>query len=113
MDIIAKGQLQHHFWGEYHASIVLAFATEALAEAALPKLAGFAKHSNPAHWNVLTYHGTGADLKRVEALLVSLGASKKKLTSLAKSIDYGEPFEITVDLTPAGEPVEQLSLLEG
>lgn len=109
MIIIAKGQLQHHFWGEYAATIALKFATEALALQSLPQLPGFERHSSVP--SALIYHGTGDDLKNTEDLLVSLGANRKKLTSLAKSIDYGEPFTIEVNLTPEGPQAEQLSLL--
>jgi hypothetical protein len=103
--IIARGQLQHHFWGEYSASIVLKFHSAFLAHKALEQLPGFKVHSNPDFAYALTFYGKGADLKAVEALLVSKGADKKKLNSMAKSIDYGEPFNITVDLTPADTDV--------
>lgn len=111
MQIIAKGQLQHHFWGDYRATIVLLFALDYLAQRALAKLPGFEPH--PGDKKALVYHGGGADLKAVEALLVGYGANHKKLTSLAKSIDYGEPFTITVDLTPeaTGPQPEQQRLL--
>jgi hypothetical protein len=111
MLIIAKGQLRHHFWGDYRATIILQFATAALAAEALPQFPDWDIHSE-AHPEALIYHGGGAELKHQEALLVSLGADRKKLGSLAKSIDFGEPFTVTVDLGPKGPEAEQLSLLE-
>lgn len=107
---IAKGQLRHHFWGEYSATIVLQFHSPVLADAAVAKLPGFNVH--PGEPRALVFHGKGDELKLVESLLVSLGADRKKLTSLAKSIDFGEPFTIALDLTPQGPQPTQLTLLE-
>ena len=109
MMIIAKGQLQHHFWGEYSATIALQFANADLASQALPQLPGFEVHSKVS--SALIYHGTGDDLKATEALLIAKGANPKKLRSLAKSIDFGEPFTIEMDLTPEGPVCTQLSFL--
>jgi hypothetical protein len=111
MDIIAKGQLKHHFWGDYRATIVLQFATPALAREALTQFPDWDIHSE-AHPEVISYHGGGDELKAQENLLVSLGANRKKLGSLAKSIDFGEPFTVTVKLGPdPGPQPEQLGLL--
>jgi hypothetical protein len=108
MIIQAKGQLQHHFWGEYCASIYLQFHSEDLALQAQALAFPNWKHKG----SVLGFHGTGAALKAEEATLVAHGADRKKISSLKYSIDRGEVFTVNVDLTPA--PVEvQLSLLEG
>jgi hypothetical protein len=110
MIIIAKGQLQHHFWGNYCATIALIFATRELAEKAAPQLVPFHLPDNP-NAPGLVFHGGGAELKAAEAVLRTHGANMKKVGSLAKSIDYGEPFTIEVDLTPEGVQPEQLALL--
>lgn len=110
MPIHARGQLQHHFWGDYKASIGLLFHSSELASEALPALEGFKVH--PVDPRALTYFGGGADLKRVEALLVSHGANRKLLTSVAKSIDYGEPFVIWVKRVDGEPTFTQPSLLE-
>lgn len=96
MDVIAKGQLKHHFWGTYCATIGLWFATPALAAEAVAQLAPF--HVSEAEPQVLVFHGSGDALKQAEAVLREHGADMKKVTSLRKSIDHGEPFTITVTL---------------
>lgn len=107
MKITATGQLQHHFWGDYRATICLRFATEALAQQAQAR----AFPNWVVRGELLGFHGGGEALKAEEATLVRHGADRKKLTSLRFSIDRGEPFTVTVDLT--SEPTEvQLSLLE-
>lgn len=107
MTIIAKGQLQHHFWGDYKATIVLLFHSRELAEQALAKLPGFALHH--VDKRALVFFGGGDKLKAVEQLLKEYHADLKKVTSLAKSIDYGEPFTVEIDLTP--EPTEKQEAL--
>jgi hypothetical protein len=108
MVIIAKGQLQHHFWGNYVATIALIFASRELAEKAAPHLVPFHLPDN-ANAPGLVFHGGGAELKAAEATLKAHGANMKKVGSLAKSIDYGEPFTIEVELAPAGPKAEQLA----
>jgi predicted AlkP superfamily phosphohydrolase/phosphomutase len=56
-----------------------------------------------SHWKTtdkdkkaLLFHGKDSELEEVLDQLGSLGADRKKITSLAKSIDFGEQFEITV-----------------
>lgn len=98
--IIGHGQLQHHFWGTYRASIYITFASDALAIGALNHLPGWTQRGNQ-----VGYHGGGTELKSQEDRLVALGANRTKITSIAKSIDYGEPFTIAVpvhvvDTTP-------------
>ena len=102
----ARGQLQHHFWGDYSASIGLMFGTASLARQAQASTLTEWKVST-AHPDVLQFHGTGAALKAQENPLVRLGADRKKLTSLAKSIDYGEPFTITLNTAPACTDVQE------
>lgn len=103
----AQGRLQHHFWGTYAATIVLAFVNAGFAEAALPSLPGWQVH--PTFPRALVFHGSGDALKATERLLVSFGADKQKMTSLAKSIDYGEPFTVSV---PDPAAPQQASLFE-
>jgi hypothetical protein len=107
--IIANGQLLHHWWGEYSASIGLRFATAALAAEAAPQLAPF--HVSSVEPTALVFHGKGAELQAAERVLRTHGANMKKVGSLRFSIDHGEPFTIEVNLTPAGPQPDQLSLL--
>lgn len=98
-------RLQHHFWGDYKATIIAAFDT--------PEQAARANDSVEfADWDVherepraLVYHGGGAELKANEAMLVKFGADKKKLGSLAKSIDFGETTHI--DFVPHDGTTQQ------
>lgn len=89
----ANGQLKHHFWGEYAATIVLVF--DSIDSANLAKTGAF------SNWDliekdVLKFHGSGDALSIEEEKLITHGADPQKLRSLAKSIDYGEPFTITL-----------------
>lgn len=95
--INATGQLRHHFWGEYHATIALRFGSPDHARLALAVLPGFKPH--PKSDTAIYWHGTGDDLKPIEDLLVRYGADRRKIGSLRHSIDVGEPF--TIDVPPA------------
>jgi hypothetical protein len=104
----AKGQLHHHFHGNYSASIGLLFASDEYAALALPKLgAGWRIAANDTR--VLVWHGAGDALKACEAVLVGFGADERKIGSLKFSIDRGEAFEISVPVH-CSHP-DQLSLL--
>jgi hypothetical protein len=107
--ILANGQLRHHWWGDYSATIGLRFATAAFASQAAPLLAPF--HVSETVPEALVFHGKGAALKAAERVLRTHGADMKKVGSLRFSIDHGEPFTVEVNLTPAGPQAEQLSLL--
>lgn len=100
MLITAEGRLKHHFWGEYRATIALKFATPELAAQALPQFPDW-KQSEIVP-SALTFFGDRDAVTKQEDLLVTLGADRRKISSLAKSIDFGEAFTVTVDLTPAG-----------
>jgi hypothetical protein len=98
--IIGRGQLQHHFWGSYAATIGIAFDSDADATDAQKLLPDFKQRGKALVW-----HGNGPDVDRIEALLVSFGADPDKIGSIAKSIDYGEPFTVTM-------PVHRVSQVE-
>ena len=112
MILIGKGQLRHHFWGDYHATIVVYFDTLTGADIIAAALPGFTRHDAPQGKEgvAFRFHGTGDALKAAEQVLVNLGADRKKLTSVARSIDYGEPFTIEVGITPS-DNAQQLNLL--
>lgn len=101
----ASGQLRHCFFGTYSAVIALGFENEYQANQVLPKLgAGWQVGSKPY---ALVWQGNTEELEACETILESFGADRKKIASLAKSIDYGERFEIAVEIVPQ----EQMSLL--
>lgn len=93
--ITAEGQLRHHFWGDYHASIYLHFASDIDAAVALAHALPEWK-ANPKAPSVIGFHGKGAALESQLAALEALGADMAKVNSVAKSIDVGEPFTITI-----------------
>jgi hypothetical protein len=105
-----KGRLRHHFWGDYCATIAIEFSDEASAKDALSVLSteslegskGWKAAEN--HTNCLIWFGKAPAFNQVKAKLVSLGADADKIDSCATSIDYGEPFEIAVSVTPAEQP---------
>ncbi len=104
MTVTANGLLQHHFWGTYSASIRLRFHSKELATQALGFLPGFKQSPSGLQ---LGFHGSGKPLVQAEALLVALGANRQAMTSVAHSIDFGDPFTITIDLTPEPTEVQQ------
>jgi hypothetical protein len=102
----AEGQLRHRFWGEYSAVIALVFEDAASAADAL-RVLGEPWAIGSIETRVLVAVFTSAGLDVEKQRLGTYGADVKKIDSVAKSIDYGEPFAVTIDVTPA----EQLSLL--
>jgi len=108
MVIIGRGQLQHHFWGTYHASLGIMFHDAAIAADAQRR--AFPKWDiSERQPKALIFHGHGDALEAELVNLEAHGADRSKVESVARSIDYGEPFEVEVDLTPA--PTEtQLTL---
>lgn len=102
-----RGQLQHHFWGTYSASIVLQFATPEDARIAEQE-AFHMFHQHPTEPRALVFYGAETALKAAESALRSHGADMSKVQSLARSIDYGEPFTVEVTLSDGSQ---QLTLL--
>lgn len=99
MKVQGKGQLHHRFWGEYSAVIVLSFKDTCSSRDAL-KVLGEPWKIHDKNSRALFCICTNDQLGQVTAQLVSFGAEEKKIASLAKSIDFGEPFEIEVPIIP-------------
>ncbi len=104
MIITARGQLQHHFWGDYCATIRLGFASRQEAELARPLLQA-AELQDIRMWQLGTMGAptlrifVDADqLEIVEKVLVSFGADPDAIGSTAHSIDYGDPFSIAIQV---------------
>lgn len=119
MKIKAEGQARHRFWGEYSAHIGLFFGSKEDAEMAIPILnAGMSfgrfytaggGYTESIGWHTVK-HGQGEAsravlvevaepaLSRVIARLVSFGAIKKDILSCSKSIDYGLPFHVEIEV---------------
>jgi|SRR5262245_5997885 len=108
MTTTAQGILKHHFWGTYHATIGLKFADRNHAaivhDRYLTADRGWVMTELNRVYGVLRFHGTGEGLKQAERDLVSAGADPNKLGSLRFSVDVGEPFIASFDITP--EPTE-------
>lgn len=102
MVIVGQGQLRHHFWGHYVATIAVRFASA--EDAATARLALDAFSVSEKNANVLVFHGGDDDLKKAERQLVAAGADAKKIGSLRFSIDFGEPFTVAIN------PVDYLPL---
>jgi len=58
---------------------------------------------HPDHPDTLIWSGEKEALTKTEAELVSYGADPKKISSLAKSVDHGEPFECEIPIEPKGQ----------
>ena len=104
MKLKAKGQLRHRFWGTYSAVIGLEFALDQvnLAQEILGTSWASSQDST-----VLLWTGNSEELEAVKVVLGKYGADTKKIDSLARSVDYGEPFTIEI---PAVHP-NQLRLV--
>jgi len=91
----ADGGLRHHFWGEYKASMVLVFDTAIMLDAALAagKFKDW-KRSEKRPDKVINWFGDSDALEVAKGELVAHGADRKKIDSIAKSVDFGEPFEV-------------------
>jgi len=102
MKLSAQGRLNHHFWGDYHAGLVLAFDTPEDMRLALPKLAsvGLPKQWVPGekapHAAFITVNSD--ELAMLKKHLGTLGADVDAIDSCAHSVDYGDPFSITVEV---------------
>ena len=97
-----NGILAHHFHGPYWCQIALEFESAELAALALPKL-GAKWEVAKEHKEVLLWAGDSEALDEATRVLVSFGAEERKIASLAKSIDRGEPFECNI---PVPDPVD-------
>lgn len=106
--IKAVGQLAHHFHGIYWCAIVLVFDDAASARDALGVL-GEPWKVGQRNDRVLAASFDSATLDVEKQRLGRYGADERKIDSLAKSIDYGEPFEVAIDVAPA----EQCALFAG
>ena len=78
MKITATGQLQHHFWGEYAASIYLHFHSEALAV----KAQALAFPTGSTKGTVLGFHGGGEALRPRRIRWSPTGRVRAKIGSL-------------------------------
>lgn len=102
--IKANGRLRHRFWGNYSALIGLWFEDPASAKMAQMKLGSdWVPGKSP---DVLVWTGDSKALEQVKQVLGGFGADTEKIDSLAKSVDYGEPFTVEI---PASHP-DQLEL---
>ena len=110
----ASGILQHHFWGDYSASIALRFPSEGDCAAALPLLqpkviqdfwdacgrqcVGKGWQQSREKPNLASIHAGGSMLEEVIGILVAYGADRKDIESLATSVDYGKPFRVEMEV---------------
>jgi hypothetical protein len=114
----AKGRLRHHFWGDYHATIVLAFNDAASARDASVTLGDQWKPAKSTD-AALVWHGTGEDFERVKEQLQSFAfapvacgrkgcssqCSDATIDSVNHSIDLGPEFIVEVPSVPAEQLV--------
>ena len=94
----AQGQLRHCFWGTYEATIALWFRDEPSARDARKVLGDWNHGENDSA--TLVWHGKEDDLERTLTRLEKFGASRNDMTSINKSIDFGEPFEVVIPVVP-------------
>ena len=99
MKLTAQGGLQHHFWGDYCATIGLKFDDAADAALALPKLApkNFPWEINQINPALLGVTVDSEHLKLLREQLARYG-DVSKMDSVDHSIDYGEPFTLVIEV---------------
>jgi len=97
MKIQGKGQLRHCFFGSYSAVIALSFTNPSDASLALPLLGQGWKIAETES-RALIWQGDSAQLSACKEVLGSFGADTKKIDSLAKSVDFGEPFQVELNV---------------
>lgn len=95
----AGGGLRHHFWGEYKASMVLVFDTAIMLDAALAagKFKGW-ERSEKRPDTAIHWFGDSDALETAKDELAAHGADREKIDSIARSIDFGEPFEVEFEV---------------
>ena len=93
--ISCKGRLRHCWWETYHATIGL-FCKDPFEAAYIQSKLGAPWRVNENDDRVILYHGCKDELEGVLSQLESLGADRNKMTSIMKSIDFGEEFTISV-----------------
>jgi hypothetical protein len=95
----ASGRLRHCFFGTYSAIIALSFEDAYQAAQALPKLGKDWKVGEKSEKS-LVWSGNSKELKAVKEVLGSFGADVEKIDSIKKSIDFGEAFEVAIEIVP-------------
>jgi hypothetical protein len=95
------GQLQHHFWGTYHASIAIQTANKPSADDAAKALGDGWKAVENGKVTGVIFHGKDPELDAALNKLEEFGVQRKLVTSCAKSIDFGEKFSVTIPVIPA------------
>jgi hypothetical protein len=114
--LIGQGIARHHFWGDYKATITVAFLQTHLTapemlEAVKTALPSFDVDEDEDTGRVIAYFiGGDKALDTAVTELVAAGAERSKILSIARSIDWGEQF--TVDITPLPTEVQQHLSLE-
>ena len=102
MTLKAEGLLRHRFWGDYSAVLILKFDSPESCLIALPRLAPkgaeFGWDQSETNKCCALAVVDSDQLSKLEAHLETLGAEKKKIASLAKSVDHGEPFSISFEV---------------
>jgi len=98
MIAIGRGQLQHHFWGTYCATIVLQFDDATTAARVVEDDRFCSWHLHTKHRNTIAFHGSDPELAQAIAVLVACGADRRKVESVAHSIDFGDPFTVAIEL---------------
>jgi hypothetical protein len=120
MKLKVIGYVRHRFWGEYSAALVLLFESKELALLAQPVLNTWVEdygvfynagggYSNSGGWRYVEGAKGNAEralfcdcadpaLKQLVNRFVKLGADRKKILSLAKSIDFGEEFSFEMEV---------------
>ena len=123
MKITANGHSKFHFWGEHAQSFYLHFADAYDAQLALPVLARLqlqcAGHdacgrvTQPDGWrrneSCCGVFAAGADVARIEAQLIALGADAESISSLEHSVDRGDPFTVTFNVEDPNQVLMNLS----
>jgi len=103
-----KGQLQHHFWGSYVATICIIFGDAEVVKEVLPHLPGFEVH--PTDPGAAVFRGGGDAFETAKAAITrwrvpmdfpaNYWGNDESIDSVAKSVDFGPLFCVEVEFVP-------------
>jgi hypothetical protein len=99
MKVIGKGQLAHHVGKDYSATIAIRFGNETFARQSLTIL-GKTWKLLPKNQKAIYWHGNAEQLSKTMGALWLFGADKTKIAAMNDS-EWGEPFQIVLDLLPS------------
>jgi hypothetical protein len=102
MKVRGEGQLRHHFWSEYHATIAIIFNAPEHASKLVKKFPGFVLVERQP--GAIRFHGKGSAVELAKHAIqqhrvpMNQRRDHEQIDSLVRSADLGPPFAVEVDV---------------